>query len=253
MKKLGVLMMAMAFLVIMVVGKMYWNHKIAKATDVAAEQKTEARNAGSSSVNLAYTKNLPQEVQEKLHTASKENPVHLVIAGDEASQAKGWPAQLKKQLDKEYGKHIWKVTVLYWEEESTQDMLANQRYNEMIAAKPDVLLFEVPLLTDNQENGNLTSMQNTEAILNFIKEPSDCTVLLQPSNPIYKAKNYPKAVEALKQFASINAYTYLDHWSAWPNPDTEEIKSYLTKEIGFPNEQGYKLWGNYLINYFIAK
>ena len=36
--------------------------------------------------------------------------------------------------------------------------------------------------------------------------------MIQPPNPVYGAKNYPKAIEALKQFATQNGYTYVDHW-----------------------------------------
>ena len=38
------------------------------------------------------------------------------------------------------------------------------------------------------------------------------TIMIQPSNPVYGAKNYPKSIEALKQFAAQNNYTYIDYW-----------------------------------------
>ncbi len=77
--------------------------------------------------------------------------------------------------------------------------------------------------------------------------------MIQPSNPVYGAKNYPKAIEALKQFAAQNNYTYIDHWGAWPDASTKAILPYLKEEFGFPTAKGHEVWAQYVTDYFVAK
>ncbi|PFI26552.1 hypothetical protein [Bacillus cereus] len=67
------------------------------------------------------------------------------------------------------------------------------------------------------------------------------------------AKNYPKAIEGLKQFATQNGYTYVDHWGAWPDATTKAILPYLQEEFGFPSAKGHEVWAQYVTDYFVAK
>ena len=76
---------------------------------------------------------------------------------------------------------------------------------------------------------------------------------LQPANPLFQAKYYPLQVEALKNYADRNNITYLNHWDAWPDTQSEEIKKFLIGEPSTPNETGHKLWADFLVDYFISE
>ena len=68
--------------------------------------------------------------------------------------------------------------------------------------------------------------------------------MIQPSNPVYGAKNYPKAIEALKQFATQNNYTYIDGWGAWPDASTKAILPYLQENLASQVLKGMKFGQN---------
>ena len=52
---------------------------------------------------------------------------------------------------------------------------------------------------------------------------------IQPPHPLYQATYYPVQVEALAQYAEDNDIPYLNHWEAWPDQDSKEIKDYLLR------------------------
>ena len=60
-------------------------------------------------------------------------------------------------------------------------------------------------------------------------------------------------MEELQQFAEDNDIPYLNHWEAWPDQDSEEIKEYITEDSSQPSVKGHEVWAEYMIDYFIAK
>ena len=107
------------------------------------------------------------------------------------------------------------MTVKEYKGESTEELIANKRDKEIAKENPDVILFEPPFITDNGKTGNGNSVANTQKFVQALSTSAKgATIMIQPSNPVYGAKNYPKSIEALKQFAMQNNYTYIDHWGA---------------------------------------
>lgn len=255
-------------------GKLYWNKKVANATGQTSEvtqTKAEVKDSGAkkeekkeekkqdtkSSFNEAYAKNLPDAVKEKLKKAAEDKKaVNLVIVGDEASSSEkgAWAAKLTSNLETAYGKGLWNVTVKEYKGESTEELIANKRDKEIAKENPDVILFEPPFITDNGKTGNGNSVASTQKFVQALSTSAKgATIMIQPSNPVYGAKNYPKAIEALKQFAMQNNYTYIDHWAAWPDASTKAILPYLKEEFGFPTAKGHEVWAQYVTDYFVAK
>lgn len=273
-KAVLVLVVFVLFVASIVSGKLYWNKKVANATGQTSEvaktkaevkdsgakkeeKKAEKKQDAKSSFNEAYAKNLPDEVKEKLKKAAKEKKaVNLVIVGDEASSSEkdAWAAKLTANLETAYGKDLWNVTVKEYKGESTEELIANKRDKEIAKDKPDVILFEPPFITDNGKTGNGNSVASTQKFVQALSTSAKgATIMIQPSNPVYGAKNYPKAIEALKQFATQNGYTYVDHWGAWPDAATKAILPYLQEEFGFPSAKGHEVWAQYVTDYFVAK
>ncbi|MBR9673473.1 SGNH/GDSL hydrolase family protein [Bacillus cereus] len=273
-KAVLVLVIFVLFVASIVSGKLYWNKKIANATGQTSEvtktkdevkdsgakkeeKKEEKKQDAKSSFNEAYAKNLPDAVKEKLKKAAEDKkPVNLVIVGDEASSSAkdAWAAKLTTNLETAYGKGLWNVTVKEYKGESTEELIANKRDKEIAKENPDVILFEPPFITDNGKTGNGNSVVNTQKFVQALSTSAKgATIMIQPSNPVYGAKNYPKSIEALKQFATQNNYTYIDHWGAWPDASTKAILPYLQEEFGFPSAKGHDVWAKYVTDYFVAK
>ncbi|ANC22230.1 SGNH/GDSL hydrolase family protein [Bacillus cereus] len=273
-KAVLVLVIFVLFVASIVSGKLYWNKKIANATGQTSEvtktkaevkdskakkeeKKEEKKQDAKSSFNEAYAKNLPDAVKEKLKKAAEDKKaVNLVIVGDEASSSEksAWAAKLTANLETAYGKGLWNVTVKEYKGESTEELITNKRDKEIAKENPDVILFEPPFITDNGKTGNGNSVVNTQKFVQALSTSAKgATIIIQPSNPVYGAKNYPKSIEALKQFATQNNYTYIDHWGAWPDATTKAILPYLQEEFGFPSAKGHDVWAQYVTNYFIAK
>ncbi|MEC5238022.1 SGNH/GDSL hydrolase family protein [Bacillus mycoides] len=252
------------FIASIVSGNLYWKKQITDATEVKeevkaakTEVKAENRKDVNASLNETYAKNLPDAVKEKLKKAAVDKKaVNLVIVGDEASSSEkdAWTAKLTANLETAYGKGLWNVTVKEYKGESTEELIANKRDKEIAKENPDVILFEPPFITDNGKTGNGNSVASTQKFVQALSTSAkDATIMIQPSNPVYGAKNYPKAVEALKQFATQNGYTYVDHWGAWPDATTKAILPYLQTEFGFPSAKGHEVWAQYVTDYFVAK
>ncbi len=273
-KAVLVLVIFVLFVASIVSGKLYWNKKIANATGQTSEvtkTKDEVKDSGvkkeekkeekkqdtKSSFNEAYAKKLPDAVKEKLKKAAEDKKaVNLVIVGDEASSAEkgAWAAKLTANLETAYGKGLWNVTVKEYKGESTDELIANKRDKEIAKENPDVILFEPPFITDNGKTGNGNSVASTQKFVQALSTSAKgATIMIQPPNPVYGAKNYPKAIEALKQFAMQNNYTYIDHWGAWPDATTKAILPYLKEEFGFPTAKGHEVWAQYVTDYFVAK
>ncbi len=268
-KMILVIVTFVLFITSMVSGKLYWDKKVQNITGKTMEMRTkqvtgtegqiktkEKVKNENVSLNEKYARKLPDTVKGKLKEAAKENrAINLVIVGDQASSRESgtWTEKFITSLGTAYGKGIWNVTVKEFKDESTEELISNKRYKDIIKENPDVLLFEPPFITDNNKIGNGNSVKNTKDFIQLISDnEKDVVVLLQPPNPVYNAKNYPKAIEALKQFAEQSGYTYLDHWDAWPNATTKEILPYLQEDFGFPSKQGHEIWAEYITNYFIA-
>ncbi|MDA1952666.1 SGNH/GDSL hydrolase family protein [Bacillus cereus] len=273
-KAVLVLVVFVLFVASIVSGKLYWNKKVANATGQTSEvtkTKAEVKDSGAkkeekkeekkqdakSSFNEAYAKNFPDAVKEKLKKAAEDKKaVNLVIVGDEASSSEkgAWTAKLTTNLETAYGKGLWNVTVKEYKGESTEELITNKRDKEIAKENPDMILFEPPFITDNGKSGNGNSVANTQKFVQALSTSAKgATIMIQPSNPVYGAKNYPKAIEALKQFATQNGYTYVNHWEAWPDASTKAILPYLQEEFGFPSAKGHEVWAKYVTDYFVAK
>ncbi|WP_369901765.1 SGNH/GDSL hydrolase family protein [Bacillus manliponensis] len=261
-KKVGlVLLMFVLFVASVVGGKLHWNKKVANATEQAISETVLNSKSGkggkkAASFNEAYASNLPEAVQEKLKSAvSEKRALNLALVGDESSAEKGtWTESFTKNLHEAYGEGIWNVTVKSYVGEDTESFTTNERAKEIADAKPDVIVFQAPFVTDNKKIGNGNSIANAKTFVEAMAASAkDAVIMIQPSNPVYNARNYPKAIASLESFAQQDGYTYVNHWSAWPDPASEEILPYLQEEFGFPSEKGYAAWAQYMTDYFVAK
>ena len=204
---------------------------------------------------VSYTRHWPKEsvntFQEHLE-AGKPFKIAFLGSNAQGEGKESWPEIVKASLNDTFGDHI--VVSTYSYDLTSNAYINEEKITEVMEEKPNLILFEPFTLKDNGKVGIDDSLENTSAVIASVKESLPQTeVILQPPHPLYNANFYPKQVQELQQFAEENEITYLNHWGAWPDQDSEEIKEYISEDSSEPSAKGHQVWAEYLIDYFIAK
>ncbi len=271
-KKFLLVILAIMTISTVIGGKYHWNQKVSAIQGKVDEtkegsnessveksnsnenQKVEREREKDRLIKLDKVNFLPKELQPVFQEAIEERrPVHLLITGSSStSQEEGaWPDLLERQLVETIGNSLIQVTIKEIDGKTSQEVVKENIYKNMVKMKPDILLLEPFLLYDNGEIKMSERLKNISKIItNFKKANPDMIILLQPSNPIYGATYYPNEENDLERYAKQNNYIYLDHWKGWPDYNKKEIEELLTEE-NVPNEKGNETWAEYLKEYFI--
>lgn len=147
---------------------------------------------------------------------------------------------------------LFNITVNATQSEvTTSDVIKEGHHLEEINEKLDIVIFEPYLLDGNGLFSINQSLQNISGIIEDLKaENPDVFIFLQPGQPIHKAIYYPVDIEAMKNWSEENGHTYINHWSSWPDYQSDELLDYMKHESIIPNEKGHKVWAEYIIKYF---
>ncbi|MCU9613202.1 SGNH/GDSL hydrolase family protein [Caldibacillus lycopersici] len=250
---------------VIIIGVLHWNNKLdvtaketgetAQTTNVAAGKEDTAADRRINRVELGnFVEDLPENIANLFKDAwDQEEQVDIAIVGSPSlgSEKAGWGGLVKDKLEALYGPDFVQVTIHTFDGTSTQfleDGLA-----DIAAEQPSIVLLESFSLEDNSGLvGIETSEENIQTIIDtFVSENPSVGVILLPPNPIHGAKNYPVEVAQMKEFAAAEGIPYLDHWTSWPDPDTDEIVEYLGED-SLPNEKGHALWAEAVVNYFTS-
>jgi lysophospholipase L1-like esterase len=243
---------------ILVLGNQHWKEKIRVTASEDSSETYNGEKEAAATVGtefFSYIKNWPDEAQLSYKQAINENkPYKILIVGSTAlgSESSGWADILKDKL-KECFHNTIDVSVKSYDLTSTQ-IIEERKDEEIATEKADLILLEPFILKDNGKVTIEDSEENINEMIGSIKTANQgAIVLLQPANPLFQAKYYPLQIEALKKYADRNNITYLNHWDAWPDTQSEDIKRFLIGEPSTPNELGHELWADYLIDYFISE
>jgi hypothetical protein len=205
---------------------------------------------------LIYTKNWPPESQKAFKKSiSDHHPFKILFLGSESlgKDPDGWAYLTKQKLAETFGSNNLEIGINEYSQTS-QNFVKENKQLEISQSNWDLILFEPFTLNDNGIVKTEDSLKNITTIIEDIKSKSPKTVfILQPPQPLYKATFYPIQVNELKKYAQSHGIVYLDHWTAWPNPSTEEIKNDLTGEHSLPNQNGNRIWSDFVLNYFVSK
>ncbi|WGG45423.1 hypothetical protein [Rossellomorea sp. DA94] len=266
MKKFLLTLLAISCVVFLYLGNMYWKEK---TTLVASEEKdtTTVENSPSEEAPApeeeaaevkgkkdldSIISNWPEEARTHFKELKKKGePFKLAIVGSPAmgESDNGWAPQLKEKLSSELGSQV--NVEIFQSEVTSIEFINGEKSDNVLAFEPDLVLLEPFSLTDN--SNQVGTVQNHESILMFLRElqetNEDSVLLLQPPHPLEGATYYPQQIEDLKEFAAEESISYLDHWGSWP--DDETLSDYLIESQDTPNEKGYEIWADYLIEYFI--
>lgn len=253
MKNIFTVILGLTCLVVLYFGQSYWKQQIAASAknSSAMTEEIEAESDSTEKNNLVtFTKNWPEPAVNRLEQTLNENTVFKILFIGTPAITDTYEIT-KTNLIETYGDTI-QLDFQTIESTSTQ-FIEDQKQEEIAAEKVDLVVIEPFLLTDNSEKIAIAeSLDNLSLFIEALKTSNpEITVMIQPSFPLYNAKIYPVQVDELKAYAEEKQLTYLDHWSAWPDPKTEEIKEYLNEDQSGPSEKGLQVWSEYLKNYFI--
>ncbi|MDR7238752.1 SGNH/GDSL hydrolase family protein [Neobacillus drentensis] len=262
MKNFLTILLGIACIAILYYGHSYWNQRIASASNTTpstsdhAQSEVTVKNDDSDIDLLELTKNWPASSVDKFEqTLNKKKSFKVLFVGSTSigSENSGVFPMVKKKLIETFGEKNIQVDVKTFNSTSTQFINKNEQ-EDIAAEKADLIVLEPFILMNNGVVLIGDTLENTTTIMDDItaKNP-ETSFILQPSYPLYKAKIYPKQVEELKKFAMENDITYLDHWSAWPDPNTEAIKDYLLPDQSAPSDKGYELWSESILHFLISK
>lgn len=235
-----------------------WTEKttvLQAAEQTETQTSTETASVQQESIKslLPLTKNWPKAAVEKFKQSfEKKEKFTIVIAGSSTLGGEtGWAEATKAKLIKAYGQNHLNVEVRQYDMNS-KEFIAQNLHQELASLKADMLLFEPFILKNNGEVDLATTLANLTTFIETVKGSNpDSTIILQPANPIYKAKVYPSQVAQLKDYAEEHQLTFLDHWGIWPDPNTEALKEYITPDQSFPNEKGHQVWAEFISAYLI--
>ncbi len=229
---------------------LHWNQQTAVKAVVESEIPQESSETNHTNY-LALAENWPEAAKEQLKLALEvEKPYKILFVG---SSAMDWEKNVTQSLTESFGSERI-ITAQHTYDLTTEEIIAENKQLELAAEQANLVVIEPFLFNDNGKFKIDVTLANLTKMIEDIKaENPDTTFILQPSFPFYLPKYYSVQVEALKEYATANNLTYLDHWTAWPSIDNPEIKDYLNKDQSSPIEKGYQVWAQFLIDYFINK
>ncbi|WP_156419025.1 hypothetical protein [Fictibacillus sp. FJAT-27399] len=248
-------------------GNFYYNMKLENTANAAkkaihdesiVKETAEETAIKSTEVNSEeLMKNFPEDLAAKVNEKMKAGEiVKFAALGSESTSTEdgSWGKLLQNGLDKAYGKGAIEVTAEGIKDELSINITKDKEYRSLLEEKPDVLLIEPFLLNDNGKVKVDDTLGSLNVLLADVKRISkSTTVMIQPPNPIYKPVFYLDQVNRLEMFTKEKGLIYLNHWGSWPDPDSEEMKTYVDMNTYQPTEKGDKVWAKYLINYFTGK
>ncbi|KKB40921.1 SGNH/GDSL hydrolase family protein [Bacillus thermotolerans] len=257
MKKFFLFLYVVAIIVFLIGANMYWQREVtyssAPAEGLGAQQ--EGQNASNSQPDVAQAvKNWPKDAQQAYAEAREAGvPYKIMIAGSPSlgKETGGWSTVVKQKLEETLGKT---VTVEIQEfNGNSMEFMKSDVHNNILAAVPDLVLYESFLLKDNGVLDVNTHQQLLTQFNQELQKANEKAVLMvQPAHPIFGAQHYPNQKEAEKQFAQENSLRYIDHWEVWPGTNDQKLTGLITEDQSTPNEKGHELWAEYLVDELIS-
>lgn len=227
----------------------HWNQQVAvKAVETPVV--TQEPSVTDYRTYLEMAANWPETAMTQLKLALEaEQPFKILFVG---SSSMDWEKSVSQRISESFGSDKV-MTSFHTYDQSSKAFIAENKQLELAAEKAQLVVMEPFLLNDNGNVKIDATLDNVTKMIADIKTANpDTTFILQPSYPIYLPKYYSEQVKALEEYAAANNIKYLDHWIVWPATDNPEIKDYYSDQDG-PNEKGYQVWSQFLIDYFVNK
>ncbi|MEY8733669.1 SGNH/GDSL hydrolase family protein [Peribacillus frigoritolerans] len=276
MRKYGLLFMTGICLVVLVFGHLQWKNmsKAAviegkKAEERIKEKEKEEREALIQSLKPENNKqqSLIDYLQYKSVTQEK---VIVSLIGSNGTSGIGasnfsnsWAGRLERSLRSE-GDNLETLGFINhsYEGYTTNDLLEGKKIDAVIHEKPDLVMFENPLINNQYQT---ISLEQTEKDLKNImsilqKEPPNAKILIISPNPVANSKtensldlNYLDYIKASERVIKKSKWTYINSVEGIEKKLKEEnmrLADILTNDNVHPNDQGHNIWFEVLYEYF---
>ncbi|MCM3602184.1 SGNH/GDSL hydrolase family protein [Robertmurraya korlensis] len=247
-------------LVLLILGNLHWQKKIEITGDGSSYHATavnddETEAFAQTDPLMEHAANWSEGEKQQFQTALAENrPYHILIVGSEqlGEGETSWTALFQNDLLATYGEQAMTIETTTYSE-TTAEFVSAGKQAEWAAKQADLIIWEPFVLTDNAVVPIEESHEYITTVMNEVKAANpNITFILQPPNPLYQPKLYRTQVEELKSFAEENNILYLDHWTSWPDPMSEQVRNYLNED-NQPNEEGHRVWAEFFIQRFIVQ
>lgn len=222
--------------------------------DVISKISTYEFNTASKEDYLYFATNWPNKAQEQFKMKLQKNEVfRILLVGSKAigNLNTGLLPSVKDSIQNSFDSHVTIDTIMY--DGTSSNFVLNNETKKIIDQSPDMIILEPFLLADNNVLQIKTTLTNISTIIEDTQGVlPNSTFILQPANQIYNASLYPRQVAALKEFATLNNITYLNHWENWPKGDSTDVLNYINQD-DTPNKKGYEIWSSYITDFLIKK
>lgn len=264
MKNFLLTILAVGCAVVLFLGNMHWKEETAvsvedvesgsavgSVTESDAPVEEEADSTWDAETILKFAKNWPEEARLRLEERIAEGvPFKMAFVGSNALNS--WAPLSKAAIEEAYGEEVVSVTLQGFEG-TTAEYTSENKAAELAALDADLVLLEPFTLADNGVIRIEDSLLHISNWMDTVQaEHPDTVFMLQPSQPIHQAGYYLTQLDALEQFANEREIAYLDHWTAWPGTQEDELLGYLTDE-NLPNEEGARVWSEFVNGVFVGE
>lgn len=238
-------------------------HKELAAAVLAQEQKAEeVRILEEERVQSEFdrlTSGLSDSIKQLVERGYfYDEEIHIVAFGSRLitdSQNEGitpWPDLLEQQLNEAYEKSMFQVSTVSVGGLTSLQVLGDRRYEEVLSLSPDIVIIE-PFVWNNIGE---VATHDTHIVLSMIMEAyeeadENFTIYVQPPHPVFGTHFYPLYVEQLKDYALENGYNYIDHWSDWPDVESDDLLLYVNQEHQMPTQEGHERWSSSIMKLFV--
>ncbi|MGF6953411.1 lysophospholipase L1-like esterase [Neobacillus sp. B4I6] len=249
-------LLAVGFLITLYLGQSHWNQERQASAKSKPVHQSSTSNIDDQNTEeqelLKLTSNWPASAVDQFkQSLKKDKPFTILFAGSPAigSETDGSFPLIKEKLVKAFGERHINVELKTFNLTSTQ-LLYQRKQAEIAEVNADLIIFEPFIQKNNGEVLIKDTLQNTSEIIDDIQaDKPETAFILQPSFPLYQAEIYPRQVAELKKYAQEKHLTYLNHWTAWPDPNTSAMKDYLQPDMSAPGEKGYQVWSEYILEF----
>lgn len=181
MKAIIITFLSILLAAVLVVGNIHWGkNQISNIKAISSNEDSDI--ILDSYLDLAG--NWPETAQKQFETKLQNKKVfNIVLLGSESigDSKLGLLPNLKETLTDTYDKYVSIESIVY--NETSSNYVLNDETKNLINQKPDMIIFEPFLLTDNNVVNINTTLANVSTIINKTKEAlPNATFILQPPN-----------------------------------------------------------------------
>ncbi|MFS0776261.1 SGNH/GDSL hydrolase family protein [Neobacillus sp. 3P2-tot-E-2] len=272
MKKVFISALICVSLAVMILGDLHYKNKIKAQGQAAREsflrsQKLENEQKEKVIQLLKASKSKSVVDWLKYESTQKETLTLSVLgssvtAGDGSStkdRSHSWAKMLSNYLSSIDGINRVSLVNNGYSGYSTSRLLKDNKLDEVIKSKPDIVIFELCLINNHSQSVSLDqTYQDIDTIISKLKESlPDSLIVLQTANSIENDKpnyglrlTYDDYNESVKSYVQSKGWNFISTYEEFKGVVTEKNLNYkdILSDGIHPNDQGYEIWFNNLKN-----